>query len=226
MLLAHLSPLAASLFSLLVIGSLLLAFVMLGSRWLKDYLLAFMGESWLIAALSATVGYYGNYHELYFIAVLTALFRGLVLPYLIWRMIVRLEVERELHVILQPSSSLVLGALLVLFAFVVSNHLGNALGLGGTVVVLALTVMLSMKLIGFLMLTVRHEAISQVLGLLILENGIFLGSQILVPGMPMLIELVLLFDLLVIVVSFGVLVRYLVAHVGSTSSRELRRLVG
>lgn len=226
MLLAHLSPLAASLFSLLVIGSLLLAFVMLGSRWLKDYLLAFTAESWLIALLSGTVGYYGNYHELYFIAVLTAVFRGMLLPYLIWRIIVRLEVERELHVVLQPSSSLVAGALLVLFAFVISNHLGNILGFGGTVVVLALTVMLSMKLIGFLMLAVRHEAISQVLGLLILENGIFLGSQILVPGMPMLIELVLLFDLLVIVVSFGVLVRYLVAQVGSTSSRELRRLVG
>ena len=226
MLLAHLTPLASSLFSLLVIGSLLLAFVMLGSRWLKDYLLAFTAESWLIAVLSGTVGYYGNYHELYFIAVLTAVFRGMLLPYLIWRIIVRLEVERELHVVLQPSSSLVAGALLVLFAFVVSNHLGNLLGFGGTVVVLALTVMLSMKLIGFLMLAVRQEAISQVLGLLILENGIFLGSQILVPGMPMLLELVLLFDLLVIVVCFGVLVRYLVAHVGSTSSRELRRLVG
>jgi Hydrogenase 4 membrane component (E) len=226
MLLAHLSPLASSLFSLLAIGSLLLAFVMLGSRWLKDYLIAFTGESWLIALLSGAVGYYGNYHELYFIAVLTAVFRGMLLPYLIWRIIVRLEVERELHVVLQPSSSLVVGALLVLFAFVISNHLGNVLGFGGTVVVLALTVMLSMKLIGFLMLAVRHEAISQVLGLLILENGIFLGSQILVPGMPMLLELVLLFDLLVIVVCFGVLVRYLVAHVGSTSSRELRRLVG
>ncbi|MGP8432955.1 hydrogenase [Paraburkholderia fungorum] len=226
MLLAHLSPLAASLFSLLAIGSLLFAFVMLGSRWLKDYLLAFTAESWLIALLSGTVGYYGNYHELYFIAVLTAVFRGMLLPYLIWRIIVRLEVERELHVVLQPSSSLVVGALLVLFAFVISNHLGNILGFGGTVVVLALTVMLSMKLIGFLMLAVRQEAISQVLGLLILENGIFLGSQILVPGMPMLLELVLLFDLLVIVVCFGVLVRYLVAQVGSTSSRELRRLVG
>ena len=226
MLLAHLSPLAASLFSLLAIGSLLLAFVMLGSHWLRNYLLAFTAESWLIALLSGAVGYYGGYPELYVIAVLTALFRGLVLPYLVWRIIIRLQVDRELHVVLQPSSCMVLGALLVLFAFVVSNHLGDALDLGGTIVVLALTVMLSMKLIGFLMLAVRHEAISQVLGLLILENGIFLGSQILVPGMPLLIELVLLFDLLVIVVSFGVLVRYLLAHVGSTSSRELRRLVG
>lgn len=226
MLAAHLDPLAASLFSLLAIASLLLSFVMLGSRWLKDYLIAFTCESWLIALLSAAVAYYGDYRELYLIAILTAAFRGVVLPYLIWRIIVRLKVEREVHLVLQPSSSMVIGALLVMFAFAVSTHLGDRLGLGGTVAVLALTVMLSMKLIGFLMLAIRHEAISQVLGLLVLENGIFLGSQILVPGMPMLIELVILFDLLVIVVSFGVLVRYLVTHVGSTSSRELRRLVG
>lgn len=226
MLVAHLDPLAASLFSLLAIASLLLTFVMLGSRWLKDYLLAFMAQSWLIALLSGTVGYYGDFHELYLIAILTALFRGLLLPWLVWRIIGRLAGTRELHLILQSSSSIVLGAFLVLFAFVVANHLSGALGFGGTVATLALTIMLSMKLLGFLMLAVRHEAISQILGLLVLENGIFLGAQILVPGMPMLIELVLLFDLLVIVVSFGVLVRYLVTHVGSTSSLELTRLVG
>jgi hydrogenase-4 component E len=86
--------------------------------------------------------------------------------------------------------------------------------------------MLSMKMIGFLMLTLRYEAISQVLGLLVLENGIFLGSQILVPGMPLLLELVILFDLLVVVACFGVLVRYLVRHVGSTNTMQLRKLVG
>ena len=51
-----------------------------------------------------------------------------------------------------------------------------------------------------------------------LENGIFLGSQILVPGMPMLLEMVILFDLLVVVACFGVMVRYLVRHVGSTDT--------
>ncbi len=223
---SHLTPLASSLFSLLAIISLVLVFVMLGSRWLKDYLLAFAVESWLIAALSATVGYYGHYPELYLVAILTILFRGLLLPYLILRIIRRLGVERELHIAMQPSSSLVAGALLVIFAFVVSSHLGAQLGLAGTVAVLALTVMLSMKLIGFLMLAVRHQAISQILGLLVLENGIFLGTQILVPGMPLLLELVILFDLLVVVASFGVLVRYLMTHVGSTDSRELKRLVG
>ena len=223
---AHLDPLAASLFSLLAIASLLLSFVMLGSRWLKDYLLAFTMQSWLIALLSAAVGYTAGYPELYLIAVLTILFRGMLLPYLILRIIYRLKADRELHLSVSPSSAMVIGALLVVFAFVVASHLGGRLGLAGTVAVLALTVMLSMKLIGFLMLAVRHEAISQILGLLELENGIFLGTQILVPGMPLLIELVILFDLLIVVASFGVLVRYLLAHVGSTDSRELRRLVG
>ena len=226
MLVTHLDPLAASLFSLMAIASLLLAFVMLGSRWLNNYLYAFAAELWIIAGLSAAVGFYGGYPELYLIAALTALFRGLLLPYLVWRIIGRLHVAREIHEILEPSSTLVAGAVCVLFALIVSYRIGQSLGLAGTVAILALTIMLSMKLIGFLMLTVRHEALSQILGLLILENGIFLGAQILVPGMPMLIEIVILFDLLVVVACFGVLVRYLVAHVGSTSSLDLNRLVG
>jgi hydrogenase-4 component E len=226
MLAAHLTPLAASVFSLIAIASLLLAFVMLGSRWLRHYLFAFTAESWLIGILSASVGYYGNYPELYLIAILTFLFRGCLLPYLIFRIIRRMHIAREVHVILQASSSLVIGALAVVFALGVSSQIGAELGFSGTVVVLALTVMLSMKLIGFLMLTVRHEAISQILGLLVLENGIFLGAQILVPGMPLLIEIVILFDLLIVVACFGLLVQYLMTHVGSTSTLQLRRLVG
>lgn len=221
-----LPPFVASNFSLLAIACLLLTFVMIGSRWLNHYLFAFAAESWLIAGLSATVGAYGNYPELYLIAILTVVFRGLLLPYLVWRIIRRQGVDFEIHVILQPASSLVIGALAVVFALVVASRIGGQLGLTGTVAVLALTVMLSMKLIGFLMLAVRHEAISQVLGLLVLENGIFLGAQVLVPGMPMLLEIVILFDLLIAVACFGVLVRYLAAAVGTTSSFGLKRLIG
>jgi hydrogenase-4 component E len=226
MLTAQLDPLAASLFNLMAIASLVLAFVMLGSRWLNNYLYAFAAESWIIAALSASVAYYGGYPELYLIALLTALFRGLVLPLLIWRIMRRLDVSRELHEILQPSSALVVGALAVVFSLIVAYRIGNSVGLASRIAMLALTVMLSMKLIGFLMLAVRREALSQILGLLVLENGIFLGAQILIPGMPLLIEIVILFDLLIIVACFGVLVQYLVANVGSTSSRDLKRLVG
>lgn len=226
MFLAHINPLQASIFSSLAIVSLLLTFVMLGSHWLRNYVYAFAAQSWLIAALSACVGYFSGYKELYAIAVLTALFRGLVLPWLLVRIVGRLNVKREIHAVLQPSSSLVIGAFAVMFAFVISNHMTRQQQSAAHVVVLALTIMLSMKFLGFLMLSVRDEAVSQILALLVLENGIFLGSQILVPGMPLLIEIVILFDLLIVVACFGMLVRFLVVHAGTTSSRELNRLVG
>jgi hydrogenase-4 component E len=222
----HLSPLLASIFSLIAIGALLLSFVMLGSRWLKDYMLAFAVQSWLIAILSALMGWAGGYTELYFVAVLTALFRGLVLPMMLLWVLKRLHVNRELHEIVQPSTALVIGAVLVIFGVVVAYRIGHALDIETRVVLLALTVMLSIKLIGFLMLAIRREAVSSVLGILMLENGIFLGSQILVPGMPLMIELVLLFDLLVAVTCFAVLVRYLMASVGATGSQALQKLVG
>ncbi len=226
MTLPHFTPLAASLFNLTAIASLLLSFVMLGSRWLRDYMYAFGLQSWLIALTSATMAYYAHFPELYLVAVLTALFRGLLLPYLILRILQRIGADRELHVILQPSTALVVGAAAVVLALAVAYRIGDAIGTTSPVVILALTVMLSMKLIGFLMLSVRHEAISHILGLMILENGIFLGSLVLIPGMPLLLEMVILFDLLVAVACFGVLARYLMERAGTTSSLELRRLVG
>ncbi len=219
-------PLAASLFTVLAIVSLFLSFVMLGSHWLKNHIYAFALESWTIAALSAAVGYFGHYQELYIIAVLTALFRGTLLPYLILRLMAKLHLEREFTALLRPSSSLVLGTVLVIVAFLVARHLGVRVAPDDRIVILALTCMLSLKLIGFLMMILRSEAISHILGLLVIENGIFLGSQILVPGMPLLLELVILFDLLIIVLTFGVLMRYLQLHAGTTSSRHLQRLVG
>ena len=226
MFILHIGPLATSLFSMLAIISLILSFVMLGSHWLKNHVYAFALESWTIATLSAAVGYFGHYPELYIIAILTALFRGSLLPYLILRLVDKLHLEREFTSLLRPSSSLVLGAILVVIAFVVGRRLGHNLHTDDKIVVLALTCMLSLKLIGFLMMILRSEAISHILGLLVIENGIFLGSQILVPGMPLLLELVILFDLLIIVLTFGMLMRYLQIHAGTTSSRHLQKLVG
>jgi hydrogenase-4 component E len=222
----QLSPLATSIFSIFIIISLLLNFVILGSHWLKNYILAFTAESWVIAGLSIGVGYYTGIKDLYFVGALTLLFRGIVLPWLITRMISKLEIKRELHSIIPPSSSLIIGLILVVFAFIVSTQLAKQMHLTNNIVILALVTMLSIKLTGFFLLAIRDQAISKILALLVLENGIFLGSLFLVPGIPIFIELVILFDLLIVVASFGVLIDYLHVHVGSTSTKELKRLVG
>jgi hydrogenase-4 component E len=226
MLMTQLDPLAASLFSATAIASLLLAFVMLGSRWLDNYLYAFAAQSWAMAGLGVAVGYFANSPDLYLIAALSALFRGLVLPHLIWRMIARLHVARELHEVVRPASALLMGALGVVFALAISTKIATPLGLGGTVAIMALTVMLATVLIGFLMLAIRQEAVSQIIGLLVLENGVRLGAQILIPGMPLLIELMILADVLAAVACLSVLVRYLLSQFGTASTAELKRLVG
>ncbi len=226
MLIFHLDPLASSIFSFLVIVALILAFVMLGSHWIRNHVYAFAAESWVIAALSAAIGFYGHYPELFIIAALTALLRGTVLPILLLRIIRDLKLNREFTPLLQPSSSLLVGGLLVVFSYALAHKIGLRLDLVNSFAVLALTTMFGMKLIGFLMLVLRTEAVSSILGLLVIENGIFLGSQILVPGMPLLLEMVILFDLLIIVSTFGLLIRYLHREIGTTSSRDLTRLVG
>lgn len=226
MLIFHLDPLASSIFSFLVIVALILAFVMLGSHWIRNHVYAFAAESWVIAALSAAIGFYGHYPELFIIAALTALLRGTVLPFLLLRIIRDLKLNREFTPLLQPSSSLVIGGMLVVFSYALAHKIGLRLDLVNSIAVLALTTMFGMKLIGFLMLVLRTEAVSSILGLLVIENGIFLGSQILVPGMPLLLEMVILFDLLIIVSTFGLLIRYLHREIGTTSSRDLTRLVG
>lgn len=226
MLIFHLDPLASSIFSFLVIVALILAFVMLGSHWIRNHVYAFAAESWVIAALSAAIGFYGHYPELFIIAALTALLRGTVLPFLLLRIVRDLKLNREFTPLLQPSSSLLVGGLLVVFSYALAHKIGLRLDLVNSIAVLALTAMFGMKLIGFLMLVLRTEAVSSILGLLVIENGIFLGSQILVPGMPLLLEMVILFDLLIIVSTFGLLIRYLHREIGTTSSRDLTRLVG
>lgn len=221
-----LEPIMASLFSLLIVVILLLNVVMLASRWLKNYVLAFALESWLIALLTAGCGYYTGHSDLYVVAGLTLLFRGLILPGLLKLMVNKLKIKHEIHSVIQPSTSLVLCVLLFILAFAVSIQLAGQLKIDSHVTVLALMVMISTMLMGFFLLAIRDQALSKILALLVLENGVFLGSLFLVPLMPMFIELVILFDLLIAVACFGILMNYLTAQVGSTSTHELNRLVG
>lgn len=221
-----LNPLVNAAFCLFIFFSILVNFIFIGSRWLENYIYAFAAESWIIAILSAGIGYFTQTVDLYFIAGLTILFRGVILPYLLNQMIKKLDIKHEIHSLLPASFSLILCTILVIFSFVIATHLAQRLFITNSIIVLALTATFSMELTGFLLLSIRDQAISKVLALLVLENGMFLGSQFLVPGMPILIELIVLFDLLIVVISFGVLMRYLQMHVGSTSTKELQQLVG
>jgi hydrogenase-4 component E len=89
-----------------------------------------------------------------------------------------------------------------------------------------LAVAISVFLIGFFMMINRRKALTQVLALLTLENGIFLAATCLTYGMPLIVELGVFFDVLVAVLVLGILVYRIRESFESMDVSKLRRLRG
>jgi len=132
--------------------------------------------------------------------------------------------EQEMNLFLKVPSSLLIGIGLVICAYIVSLQL--LARQGDPSVIGAVAVAFALVLIGFFVLSCRSQAVTHVLALLIVENGIFLGSVELAPGMPLIVELVVLFDILVTVIAMSVMVQIMAIRLGTTSAAELQRLTG
>ena len=89
-----------------------------------------------------------------------------------------------------------------------------------------LAVAVSLFLIGFYMMIIRRKALMQVLALLSLENGLFLAAISLTYGMPLIVELGILFDLLVAVMVLGILVYRIQETFDSMDVSKLSKLRG
>ena len=219
-------PIVIAVLSLALFVVLILSFAILGSHWVRNHVYAFTVQSWVIAAISVVVALWGHYPLLYGIAVLTIVIRGLLIPFLVIRLLDRTGVGREQAPILRSSSTLVIGGVLVILALVIAEEIHHQLLGMPAIDVLALTVLLGVEFIAFLMLTLRTEALSSLLGLLMIENGVLAGSVILVPGLPFFLEIVFLFDLLIIIATYAVLVRSMRSHLGVTDVRVMKELTG
>jgi hydrogenase-4 component E len=89
-----------------------------------------------------------------------------------------------------------------------------------------LSVAISVFLIGFFMMVNRRKALTQVLGMLTLENGVFLAAICLTYGMPLIVELGVFFDVLVAVLVLGILVYRIRETFESMDVSKMRRLRG
>jgi hydrogenase-4 component E len=92
--------------------------------------------------------------------------------------------------------------------------------------VLALAIAAAVILVAFLLVIVRSDVVSQAIGFFSLENGVSLAGYVLAAGLPLIAEVAFLFDLLVAVVVFGVLMRVHHGRSASLSTRALEKLRG
>ena len=160
-------------------------------------------QSLLLAAIAAVVGTsYGAWH-IYVIALLTLVGKVFFLPWRLERLVRQIKIEQEIRPFVNmPASMLTCGALTVL-AYVVARPITSLERLGSN----TLAVAMALTLTGFFLMINRRKAITQVLALLTMENGVMLAAIALTTyGMPLVVEIGIFFDVVVAVMVLGILV--------------------
>jgi len=217
-------PIAASQI-LDALGAILLltAFATVGTSRVKGYINAFAVQSVALALVAGVVGYFTDSIHLYVIAVLTLVIKTFAITAILRAVTTRLTLRREPGFALKLPASLLVAVLLTLLAFFVSP----AVVAPGTFLnEPPLAVSVALVLIGLFILSTRRHALAQVVGLLTIENGLFSGAIAIAYGMPLIVELGILFDILVAVLVLGLLVTLVQRQGLSVDSADLRRLRG
>lgn len=190
--------------SLLVLV-VLLNFPMLGSSRMQAVIQTVALQGFLLG-LMPLVGHNQIRWELLVICLLTMAIKGAFIPGLLNRALREVRIQREVAPVLGFTPSILLGGLGTGLAVLFANTLPLAPNQANTLI---LPASFSTVLTGFLILTTRQKAITQVVGYLTLENGIFIFGLLLLDAMPFLVETGVLLDLSVGVFVMGIILRYI-----------------
>ena len=157
----------------------------------------------------------------FLLVVVTIVLKGRVIPAFLVHAMREADIQHEVSPVVGFISSLLLGALGTGLAILFSDTLPLTDEHSSLLIVPA---SLSTVWTGFLMLTTRRQAIMQVLGFLILENGIFLFGMLLLEAMPFLVEAGVLLDLFTGVFVMGIIIYHISREFASTSTQSLTEL--
>lgn len=182
---------------------LVLQLLLVVQRMLITNIRIFALQSLLLATIAGVVGYVSNAWHVYVVAGLTLLGKVLFLPWRLERLIRQIKIEQEIQPFVNmPASMLICGALTVL-AYVVARPIASLERLGNNTLAVAVALLLT----GFFLMINRRKAITQVLALLTMENGVMLAAIALTTyGMPLVVEIGVFFDVVVAVMVLGILV--------------------
>ena len=216
--------LAERIVTLMAALVLVLQIAMVAQRWIVAHIRIFAAQSFLLASIAATIAWYNHAPHIYIAAGLTLVVKVILVPILFERLMKRVEIQEEIAPLINVPISVVIAGGLTLVGYVVAEsfYRPEDPGLGHN----ALAVAISMFLIGFFTMINRRKALTQVLALLSLENGLFLAAISLTYGMPLVVEIGVFFDVLVAAMVLGILVFRIRESFDSMDVSRLRRLRG
>jgi hydrogenase-4 component E len=206
----------------LICGGLLLsAVLMVWRRELAAIVRLLVAQGILLAALALLLGIREHSSELYAVAAGVLVLKAIVLPAVLRRVLRETGEARDAEPLLNVAASLLAAALLTLLAYAVSRPL---VALAPSPATHALPVGLAMVFLGFFVLVTRRRALSQVVGFLLLDNGIAATAFLATAGVPLIVELGVSLDLLLVVLVLQVLTARMRLTFGHSDLDELREL--
>jgi len=184
------------------VGILITAVSMNAVRRLESCVRAYILNSWFLSILIFFVAVKTGNPHLYVAASLTLATKGILMPIFLSKMVRQIKATHFVEPYLSNSLSLTIAGILV--AIVYTSLREGILVTGFSVHILKISI--AVILIGLFIMITRRKAITQVLGLLFMENGLFLAGFSLTFGMPIIVELGILFDMLMGVIILGVFI--------------------
>jgi hydrogenase-4 component E len=215
---------AVTFSQLTVLGAsltLLLALVLLWRRGVPAYISAFAWQSIVLAGVTAVVAHFGGRPDLYWVAGLLVIVKGLAIPRLLRRMEQRFRSERELEPYVNTATSLVVAGLLVLLGYVIARPL---VALSRLPTRAGMPLAMGLILVSLFVLVSRKKAITQVIGFLMLENGLALMAVLGTYGIPLIVELGVFLDALLGFLVMQIFVYRIHETFESIDVERLRRL--
>jgi len=215
------ASLAGQIVNLLAAFLLLVAFAMLSQRRVLSLVRLFAWQGAALALSTFVVAYSTDQPHLYYSAGLTVVLKVVLIPWVLHRLIGRLDVRWDVETLINIPTTMLAGIGLVIFAFALATPISE---MATTVTRATLGIALASVLLSFLMMIVRRKAIPQVIGFLAMENGLFFAATSATYGMPLVVELGVALDVLVGTFIFGIFFFHIREQFDSLDIRHMEKL--
>jgi hydrogenase-4 component E len=206
---------------MLIIILLFLAILLSRVTSLKTAVNILLLQSALVALACAFVAAETGEMHTYIAAALTFIIKAGLIPYALFRIVRMLRREREANPIISPNHSVMVAGIMIVLAYGLIDK-----ALPGIVSRDALAAAVAMMLIGLTLIMTRRQAVLQIVGLITMENGLYLVGLSVTKGLPLIIELGVFLDVLVAVVVLVILTYRLKRSFLSTDTSMLKKLKG
>jgi len=217
----HTAGWASQLINLGAALLLLSSFAMLSQRRILSLVNLFAVQGAVLTVSTAIVAHTSGAHHLYASAALSLALKVVLLPWILHRLIRRLNVRWDTETLLNIPATMLVGIVLVVFAFALAHPIS---ALSSAVTRSTLGIALAVVMLSFLMMITRRKAVSQVIGFLAMENGLFFAATSATYGMPMVVELGVALDVLVGTLILGVFFFQIREQFDSLDLQHLERL--